>query len=89
MNVKEKLQLQGGTKKANTRNFRSLVGGLIYLAHTWPYISFVVGVVSRFVNSPTKHLFGAAKRSCIKLLEHYNMEFWHSSFRNKVIWFYR
>lgn len=62
MNVNEKLQLEDGTVKGNARNFRSLVGRLIYLAHTQPDISFTVGVVSRFMDSPTKHQFGAAER---------------------------
>ena len=47
MNVNEKLQLEDGTEIADARSFRSLVGGLIYLAHTRPNISFSVGVVSR------------------------------------------
>lgn len=37
--------------------YRSIVGGLRYLTHTRPDISFVVGVVSRFMEKPTtKHL---------------------------------
>ena len=47
MNVNEKLQLEDGTERADERSFRSLVGGLIYLAHTRSNISFSVGVVSR------------------------------------------
>lgn len=62
MNVNEKLQLEDGTERANATSFRSLVGGLIYLSHTRPDISFSVGMVSRFMNSPTKHHYGAAKR---------------------------
>ncbi|KAH0724844.1 hypothetical protein KY284_000713 [Solanum tuberosum] len=37
------------TGQANARSFRSLVGGLIYLAHTHPYISYPVGAVSRLL----------------------------------------
>ena len=40
MNVNEKLQLEDGTKRVDVRSFKSLVGGLIYLAHTRPDISF-------------------------------------------------
>ena len=61
MNVNEKLQLENGIERADARNFGSLVGGLIYLAHTRPNISFLVGVVSRFMSNPSKHHFGAAK----------------------------
>ena len=42
--------------------FRSMVGGLIYLTHTRPDIALSVGIVSRFMHSPSKHHFGAAKR---------------------------
>ena len=62
MNMNERLQLEDGTDKTDARSFRSLVGGLIYLSHTRPDISFSVGMVSRFMNSPTKHHYGAAKR---------------------------
>ena len=61
MNINEKLQLEDGTEEADAKKFRSLVGGLIYLAHTRSNISFFVGVVSRFMSSPSKHHFGAAK----------------------------
>lgn len=62
MNMNEKLQQKDGTGQANARSFRSLVGGLIYLSHTRPDISYSVGVVSRFMSNPSKHHFGAAKR---------------------------
>ena len=63
INVNEKLQLEHGIERADAKRFRSLVGGLIYLAHTRPDISFSVGVVSRFMSNPSKHHFGAAKRT--------------------------
>ncbi|KAL5827279.1 hypothetical protein ACOSQ3_019113 [Xanthoceras sorbifolium] len=62
MNVNEKLKVEDDTRMADARSFRNLVGGLIYLTHTLPDIVFPVGVVSRFMQSPTKHHFGAAKR---------------------------
>ena len=34
--------------------YQRLVGKLIYLTHTWPDISFVVSVVSQFLNKPSK-----------------------------------
>jgi len=61
MNINEKLQQEDSTGQANARSFRSLVGGLIYLAHTHPYISYPVGAVSRFMRNSLKHHFGAAK----------------------------
>ncbi|XP_073033839.1 secreted RxLR effector protein 161-like [Primulina eburnea] len=39
-----------------------MVGGLIYLTHTRPDIAFSVGVISRFMHSPSKHHLGVAKR---------------------------
>lgn len=42
--------------------FRNLVGRLIYLTHTHLEIAFVVGMVSRFMHSPTQHLFCDAKK---------------------------
>nr|GEV32939.1 hypothetical protein [Tanacetum cinerariifolium] len=41
----------------NPTEYRSIVGGLRYLTHTRPDISFVVRIVSRFMEKPTvKHL---------------------------------
>lgn len=69
MNVNEKLQLEDVTEKANARNFRSLVGGLTYEAHIRLDICFAVGVVLSFMNSPTKHHYGAAIRILLILQE--------------------
>jgi Reverse transcriptase (RNA-dependent DNA polymerase) len=62
MNVKEKLMKDDNTGAADGLKFRSLVGGLIYLTHSRPDITFSVSVISRFMQSPTKHHMGAAKR---------------------------
>jgi Reverse transcriptase (RNA-dependent DNA polymerase)/gag-polypeptide of LTR copia-type/Integrase core domain/GAG-pre-integrase domain/Domain of unknown function (DUF4219)/Zinc knuckle len=62
MNAKEKLIKEDGSPLADAAKYRSLVGGLIYLTHTRPDISFPVGVVSRFMHNPTRHHMGAAKR---------------------------
>lgn len=58
MNTNEKLQHEDGTNNAFGKYFRSL----IYLTHSRPDIVFSVGMVSRFMHSPTKHHLGAAKR---------------------------
>ncbi|XP_049350171.1 uncharacterized mitochondrial protein AtMg00810-like [Solanum verrucosum] len=42
MNMNEKLHQEDGTGQANARSFRSLVGDLIYLAHTCPDISILL-----------------------------------------------
>ncbi|XP_022033008.1 uncharacterized mitochondrial protein AtMg00810-like [Helianthus annuus] len=62
MNVNEKLQLEDGGAAADEYQFRSLVGGLIYLAHSRPDIAHAVGVISRFMHKPSAIHLGAAKR---------------------------
>ena len=62
MNTNEKLQLNDGSGAADRQLYRSLIGGLIYLVNTRPDIAFSVGMVSRFVNNPTKHHYSVAKR---------------------------
>ncbi|KAA0045236.1 putative mitochondrial protein [Cucumis melo var. makuwa] len=62
MNVNEKLQQNDGVEMADVQQFRSLVGGLIYLTHTHPDVSYSIGVISRFMECPSKDHFGVAKR---------------------------
>lgn len=62
MNVNEKLQYEDRAEKADASSFRSLVGGLIYLTHTRSDIAFSVGLISRFMQHPSKFHLGAAKR---------------------------
>lgn len=58
----EKYQLDDGEAKVDSTIYRSLVGGLIYLTHTRPDIAYAVGVLSRFMQAPSKTHLGAAKR---------------------------
>ena len=60
LNINEKLRLEDG-KMVNTKLFRSLIGGLVYLTHTQLDIIFSISVVFRFIHNPTKHHFGATK----------------------------
>ncbi|KAL0549966.1 hypothetical protein IC582_014461 [Cucumis melo] len=62
MNVNEKLQQNDGAEMADAQRFRSLVGGLIYLTHTRPDISYSIGVISRFMQCPSRDHLEAAKR---------------------------
>lgn len=56
MECKIQLDKDEGGKEVNANNYRSIVGSLRYLAHTRPDISYVVGVISRFIDRPTvKH----------------------------------
>ena len=47
---------------ADKDQYQRLVGKLIYLAHTRPYISYVVGVVCRFIHLPQIPHMGALMR---------------------------
>lgn len=62
MNTNEKLSLECNSGKANPVHYRKIVGILLYLTHTRPDLVYAVGMVSRFMQSPTMHHFGALKR---------------------------
>ena len=79
MNPNEKLQLKDGTRKADGRFFRSLVGGLNYLTHTRPDIAFPVSYVSRYMHSPTKQHLGAAKRILHYIAGTKNFGIWYTN----------
>ncbi|XP_049397202.1 secreted RxLR effector protein 161-like [Solanum stenotomum] len=85
MNVNEKLQRADGTKKANPRLFRSLVGGLNYLTYTRPDIIFSVSVVSRFLQSLTKQHLGAAKRILRYVAGTTDFGIWYSKVSNFIL----
>ncbi|KAM3271097.1 hypothetical protein P3S67_029300 [Capsicum chacoense] len=60
--MNEKMVLDNGKGTTNASYFRSLVGGLNYLSHTRPDITFSVSLISRFMHSPSKQHLGADKR---------------------------
>lgn len=60
--ISDKLQFELNAKKTDAKKYRSLIGRLIYLTHIRPDISFSVGMLSKFMNCPTKYHLGAAKR---------------------------
>ncbi|GKD97779.1 zinc finger, CCHC-type containing protein [Tanacetum coccineum] len=62
MEHKLKLTKDGEGELVNPTEYRSIVGGLRYLTHTRPDISFAVGVVSRFMEKPTEQHLQAVKR---------------------------
>lgn len=68
MNINEKLQLEGGTKKGDASYYRSLVGAN-YLTHSKPNIIFPVSIIFKFVHSPTRHHFGVVRRILWALME--------------------
>ncbi|CAA7395438.1 unnamed protein product [Spirodela intermedia] len=62
MNINDKLCLDDGTAKTTKHFYRSVVGGLMYLTHTYPDILFSIGIISRFMHSPSVHHLRVAKR---------------------------
>ncbi|PKA47257.1 putative mitochondrial protein [Apostasia shenzhenica] len=82
MNSSEKLQLEDETSLANSKYFRSLVGGLMYLIHTRPDLLFAVSMVSRFMHKPTKQHLGAAKRILRYIKGTSNYGIWYSQTTN-------
>ncbi|KAJ0502796.1 putative RNA-directed DNA polymerase [Helianthus annuus] len=62
MSPYEKCRFDDGEDKVDETKYRSLVGGLIYLTHTRPDLAYAVGVLSRFMQSPSKVHAGAARK---------------------------
>ncbi|KAJ7528383.1 hypothetical protein O6H91_15G001300 [Diphasiastrum complanatum] len=62
MDVNMKLTAYDESKKVDSYLYKQLVGSLIYLTHTRPDISYVVGVVSQFMQNPSQAHWKSAKR---------------------------
>lgn len=58
----EQITKDEGGKLVDVTQFKSMVGGLRYLVHTRPDITFVVGVLSRFMEHPIVLHMNATKR---------------------------
>ena len=82
MNLNEKLQANDGTEYANGKQFRSMVGGLVYLTHSRPDIAYFVRVISRFMHNPTKHHLGATKRIMRYVVGTINFGIWYGKTTN-------
>lgn len=61
MNTTEKFFVEDGAEKVDAQSYRSLVGILLYITTTRPDIMHAVGLISRFMKSPSKIHFGVAK----------------------------
>jgi hypothetical protein len=57
-----KLTSKDGIEFENATKYRQLVGSLIYLTTTILEISFVVGILSRFMQKPCEGHWSATKR---------------------------
>ena len=62
MEQKMKLTSSEGKEFEDATKYRQLVGRLIYLTTTRPDISYVVGILSRFMHKPCEGHWSAAKR---------------------------
>ena len=62
MEQKLKLTSSEGKEFEDAAKYRQLVGILIYLTTTIPDISYVVGILSRFMHKPCEGHWSAAKR---------------------------
>ena len=82
MNINEKLQHEDGTEMTNVRRFRSLVDRLIYLTHTRPNSAFPIGIISRFMQHPSKVHYGATKRVLLYVVGTMEYEIWYSKSSN-------
>ncbi|KAL5546460.1 hypothetical protein UlMin_006147 [Ulmus minor] len=56
------LKKEDGSPKADQTKFRSLIGSLLYLTTTRPYIMYATYLLSRFMQSPSQIHYGEAKR---------------------------
>jgi hypothetical protein len=64
-----KLSADEGDIVEDTTMYKCIVGSLIYMTITRPYWSYVVGVVSQFMQTPRKpHL--DAMRSILRYIKH-------------------
>lgn len=61
MEPRLKLSKESKAEEVDPIEYRSVVGGLRYLLHTRPDLSFSVGYVSRFMERPTKEHMTAVK----------------------------
>jgi hypothetical protein len=57
-----KLEDGGETPLVDTTLYRQIVGSLLYLTHSRPYLSYAVGAVSRFMQEPHELHWKVAKR---------------------------
>ena len=62
MNTNQKFNLNDGEEKVDVGDYRSLVGSLLYLTNSRPDIMYATSLLSRFMQSPSKLHYGAAKR---------------------------
>lgn len=60
MDIKSKLSKYDSSPRVDSTYYMQLVESLLYLTNTRPYLSYVVGVLSRFSQAPHKSHWDAA-----------------------------
>ncbi|KAL4385642.1 hypothetical protein GQ457_15G013260 [Hibiscus cannabinus] len=61
--VNEKLSKFDGQRKVDSKEYKSLVGSLLYFTATRPYLMFATSFLSRFMNEPSDVHIGFCKKS--------------------------
>lgn len=62
MDPVNKINVEESEQLTDKGRYQRLMGKLIYLSHTRPNITFAVGMVSRYMNKPTKRHIDAVYR---------------------------
>ncbi|XP_017618176.1 secreted RxLR effector protein 161-like [Gossypium arboreum] len=76
--LNEKLSKSNNSKKVDASDYRSLIGNLLYLSTTRPYIMYVASLLSRFMQALSQTHYGAAKRVMRYIKVTFNYGIWYS-----------
>ena len=62
MTTRHKLSKNDDSKEVDQTTYRSMIGKLYYVVHTWPDIALAVGMVARFSTNPRENHMMEIKR---------------------------
>ena len=62
LEARAKFSKNGGGSRVDPTAFKSIVGSLRYLTHTRPDLLYLVGILSRYMETPTSDHLSAANR---------------------------
>ena len=82
MITNQNFSLDDGEAKVDAQMYRSLVGSLLYLTNSRPYILQATSLLPRFMQNPSKMHYGAAKRVLRYLKGTCFYGLWHSNSNN-------
>ena len=66
-NLKKLHETTSGTNPVDSKMYRQLIGSLLYLVHTRPYICFAVSALSQFMIDP-RHVHWIATKHVLRYL---------------------